>query len=92
MSGESTDGTEQLEFGVNVEAYGPSDEPGETRYHEYVVYAEDEQSAKAQGIEKAKNHPTQSIVGPKDNCEIIEVIPYDQYFEADTHRSEEGEQ
>lgn len=72
---EQTD-TEQMEYGVLIRAYGPSDAPGEARYREYIVEADNVDEAKEKAVDKGKNHFTRGIIGRRDSYDIVEVEQY----------------
>lgn len=71
-----TSGTEKKEYGVMIRAYGPSDDPGEARYEEYIVDADDVGEAEENAVDKGKNHFTRGIIGPRDSYDIMEVECY----------------
>ncbi|ELZ05309.1 hypothetical protein [Natrialba aegyptia] len=72
MSGDKV----KQEFGVLIRAWGPDDEPGEARHHEYVVDAIDEDEAKEKAADEAKNNFVHGIVGTRDSYEVLEVENY----------------
>jgi hypothetical protein len=72
----ANDSNQLTEYGVLIRAYGPDDEPGEARHREYLVEAPDEETAKEQAVDEAKNHFTKGIIGMRDSHDILEVEDY----------------
>jgi len=73
MSERQSDGVEQPAWEVGIEAWGPDDEEGETRWQHYHVHAPDEETAKEKAIEEATGVGINSIVGISDAYEVYEV-------------------
>jgi hypothetical protein len=64
---------ELTEYWVTIRSWGPNTEPGKAKWAQYVVHAKDSDSAEDKAGEKAKNHPTRSIVDHHDSWEIVEM-------------------
>ena len=79
---------ELFEYGVLIRAWGPDDDAGEARHREYIVKASDEDEAKENAVEKAKNHFTKGIIGRRDGYDVLEV---ERYGHTEVERSEQEE-
>lgn len=63
---------ERAEWIVTIRAFGPADEPGEARYEQYTVEAEDAEAAKEAAVEKDKDGIS-GVIGRRDSWEVVEV-------------------
>lgn len=100
LDGEKTDAEPQLpglnddedhpEWVVAIRAYGPDDEPGESRWEHYHSRAPDKETAREEAIEEAKTPGINAIIGISDCYDVIEVTgPYDPEIVTDGGTVEE---
>jgi hypothetical protein len=63
---------------VSIEAWGPDDAEGETRWQHYLVSAPDEDTAKEKGIKRATKPGIDAIIGISDDYNVYDINgPYD---------------
>lgn len=74
----SNDDEDHPEWGVTIRAYGPDDEPGESRWEHYYPRAPDKETAREKAIEEAQTPGINAIIGISDCYDVVEVTgPYD---------------